>query len=506
MIGGKKLCRLISYVMAFLLLCSLHATSYAASASGHSSSSIPTSEITAASFMAAMNTGWNLGNSLDTHHKATKGEANLNQETLWGNPTVTKELIDCVRARGFNTIRVPVSWYYHTYTGEDGQLHVHPEWLARVKEVVNYCIADGMFVVMDSHHDNKIFYVGADEADFAGVCNRMTTIWTDIANYFNDVDGHLIFEAFNEIDNVKKGRTFTNTAANQLNQLNQHFVNTIRATGGNNAQRLLIVPTLFHKYSDDVLNSFVLPKDSASGKLLTAVHFYSQVLDQYIDQDFVRLQNFAAKVGAPMVITEWGTTNQFKPSGYRSIHASNYVARANAHGLKCIYWDNGKEYAIIYRKDLNYHAKMIDAIMNPTPYTAAPESALDNWSSNYLYMGMDESNGALKEWDSWGGMVLDQGGTGLLNIPQGATSMSMQITTSGSMARQNFHFVYFYNDSYGLVDKINTHFGFIDRTVAIPEGATTVRICIYNAFEKTSKESYDAALANGSIKPVIKFY
>lgn len=505
MFRGKKCWRLISLVMSLVLLCTLHSTSYAASGSGHSSS-ISTSSITAASFMASMNTGWNLGNSLDTHHKATKGEANLNQETLWGNPTVTKQLIDYIRAQGFNTIRVPVSWYYHTYTDENGQMRVHPEWLARVKEVVNYCIADGMYVIMDSHHDNKIFYVGADAGDFAAVCNRATTIWTDIANYFNDVDGHLIFEAFNETDNIKRGRTFSQEAATQMNQLNQVFVNTVRATGGNNSQRLLIIPTLFHKYTDDVLNAFVLPKDTASGKLLTAVHFYSQVVDQYIDQDFARLQSFSARVGAPMVITEWGTTTKFKPAGFRAVHASNYVARAAARGIKCVYWDNGSEYAIINRKNLTSNGEMVAAMINPAPYTAAAGSALDNWASNCLYKGMDETNGALKDWESWGGLVLDQDGNGLIPIPQGATTMSMQLTTSGSMARQCFHFVYFYNSGYGLVDKINTHFGFYDKTTAIPAGATYVRVCIYNAFEKTSKASYDAALANGSLKPVIKFY
>lgn len=503
MTRGRYLRRLLSIFTVVIMISTLRITGLTASGSGRSS--VSAADITAQSFMASMNTGWNLGNSLDAHHKATDGEANLGQETVWGNPKVTKELIDFVRSKGFNTIRVPVNWKYHTYTDANGQLHVHPEWLARVKEVVNYCITDGMYVIMDSHHDNKMFYVGADEGDFASVCAKATTIWTDIATYFNDVDGHLIFEAYNEVDNVKKGRTFTKTAAAQMNQLNQVFVNAVRSTGGNNAQRLLIIPTLFHQYSDDVLTSFVLPKDVVPGKLLTAVHFYSQVVDQYLDQDFARLQQFAKRVGAPMVITEWGTTNKFSPSGYRTIHASNYIARAGARGLKCVYWDNGVEYAIIDRKNYTAREDMIQAMMNPTPFTADPAAALDNWSSSYLYMGT-EDNGALKEWDSWGGMVLSQGESGLITIPQGASSLSMQLTVSGNMARQKFHYVYFYNDSFGLVDKLGNNFGFVGKNVKIPEGATSVRITIYNAFEKTSKESYDSALANGTIKPVVKFY
>lgn len=503
MIRGRYLRRLLSIFTVVIMISTLRITGFAASGNGRSS--VSAADITAQSFMASMNTGWNLGNSLDAHHKATAGEANLGQETIWGNPKVTKELIDFVRSKGFNTIRVPVNWKYHTYTDANGQLHVHPEWLARVKEVVNYCIADGMYVIMDSHHDNKMFYVGADEGDFASVCAKATTIWTDIATYFNDIDGHLIFEAFNEVDNVKIGRTYTKTAAAQMNQLNQVFVNTVRSTGGNNAQRLLIIPTLFHQYSDDVLTSFVLPKDVVPGKLLTAVHFYSQVIDQYLDQDFARLQQFAKRVGAPMVITEWGTTRKFSPAEFRAIHAANYVARANARGIKCVYWDNGGDYSIINRKKFTARDDMIQAIMNPVPYDSAPGTALDSWADSYLYIGID-SSGTLKEWDSWGGMVLAQDANGFIPIPQGATTLSMQLTASGTMARHKFHFVYFYNDSYGLVDKLGNNFGFVSKNVKIPEGATSLRIIIYNAHAKTTKENYDSALKNGELKPVVKFY
>ena len=115
-------------------------------------------QLTASSFAKSMNVGWNLGNSLDSHYQEPTGDANLGQETIWGQPKITKEQIDYVKSLGFNTIRIPVSWYYHTYTDANGNLRVHPDWLKRVKEVVGYCLSNDMYVILDSHHDGKIFH------------------------------------------------------------------------------------------------------------------------------------------------------------------------------------------------------------------------------------------------------------------------------------------------------------------------------------------------------------
>ncbi|MBO5624016.1 MAG: cellulase family glycosylhydrolase, partial [Butyrivibrio sp.] len=115
--------------------------SHAASAQSSDISETPEADdsdfLTASAFINAMSVGWNLGNSLDSHYGEPTGDANFNQETIWGNPKISKELIDYVYSLGFNTIRIPVSWYYHSYTDSSGHLVVNRQWLQRVKEVVD---------------------------------------------------------------------------------------------------------------------------------------------------------------------------------------------------------------------------------------------------------------------------------------------------------------------------------------------------------------------------------
>ncbi|WP_051151038.1 glycoside hydrolase family 5 protein [Butyrivibrio sp. VCB2006] len=442
---------------------------------------------------------------MDAHYGEPNGTANLGQETIWGQPKTTQQIIDFVRAQGFNTIRIPVSWYYHTYTGSDGALHVHPDWMARVKEVVNYCLNDNMYVIMDSHHDGKIFHAGVGANELATIKANTVSVWTDIATFFNDCDTRLMFEAFNEPDNYEKYWQFGKKAASQMNELNQLFVNTVRSTGGNNAERCLVVPTLLDGTGDNFLNAFVLPKDRVKDRLLVTVHSYPQSFDQSIDGIFANLQSFSKRVGAPVVIGEWGTKTSFSPATYRSVHAANFVARANAYGIKCIYWDNGSDYAIIDRVNLTANQDMIHAIMNPAPYTSDSAGVVTDWS-NYLYMTIDQNTGALKEDKHWGTIILNIDGNGLVPIPAGATAISLQLSRSGDMSTQAFHYVYFFDSNNVLLDKINDWNGFVDKSVAIPSGATSVRIGINSAQTATSKKQYSDAVKNGTLTPVIKFY
>ena len=152
--------RVISALLAILILfTSLQNAPVESSAAGPSASSIH----------AEIKAGWNLGNSLDSHYakSARNGEANLDQETIWGQPKVTKAQIDYVASLGFNAIRVPVTWYTHSYRDSSGVLHVNKEWLARVKEVVDYCLADNLYIFLDTHHDKSLIYAGVSDGEFA---------------------------------------------------------------------------------------------------------------------------------------------------------------------------------------------------------------------------------------------------------------------------------------------------------------------------------------------------
>ena len=327
---------------------------------------VSSDSLSASSFVAQMKIGWNLGNSLDAHYGKPTGNANLSQETIWGNPKVNQTLIDYVAAQGFDVIRIPVSWYYHSSRDENGVLHINQDWLARVKEVVDYAYKDNFYVILDSHHDHSIIYAGVSEDKMSQVYADAQSMWTDIATYFASYDDHLIMESYNEIDNLAKGWSFGSQAAQQMNKLNQIFVNVVRATGGQNANRILMIPTLLDGNTIDFQTAFTLPTDTVSDRLIVTVHSYNQSYDEENEYLFQSLEQFSTAIGAPVIIGEFGTTNRYKPAEYRTLQAANFVTRAGNHGIKCIWWDNGSDYAIFNRKNLSASDfEMINALIAP---------------------------------------------------------------------------------------------------------------------------------------------
>ena len=456
-------------------------------------------DLTANEFVSQMKTGWNLGNSLDSHYGAPKSGGNLSQETVWGNPKITQEQINLVKAQGFDVIRVPVSWYTHTYRDENGTIHISSEWLERVHEVVDYCINAGFYVIINTHHDGEILHAGVSDKNFDQVKADASSLWSEISAYFSSYDDHLIFESYNEIDNLDKSWNFGKKAASQMNELNQIFVDTVRASGGNNSSRLLMVPTLLDNPRDKFQKAFVLPTDTASGKLIVTVHNYSQTFDQTMDNTFSNIATFSKNIG------EWGTTAKFSPAQYRAIHASNYIARANKFGLKCIYWDNGSNYAIVDRKNLTVNSEMISAIMNPTEYVADESYQLSDFDS-YLYMTIDQKNGTLKEDKHWGTLMVNADGNGGYPIPSGKTSIYVGLVARENMSDQRIHYLYFFDSNNNITGKINENSGFTEKVTEIPEGTVYARIGINNSYSKTSKKEYKEAVEKGNLCILINFY
>lgn len=466
---------------------------------------VKAADLDAYTFVNNMKTGWNLGNSLDSHYGEPTGNGNLSQETIWGNPKVTKQQIDFVKAQGFDVIRVPVSWYTHTYRDANGTIHISPEWIARVREVIDYCIADGFYVIINTHHDGKIFHCGVSDSDFTKVKSDASSIWNEIASSFAAYDQHLIFEAYNEIDNLEKPWNFGKKAANQMNELNQIFVNTVRSTGGNNSQRLLMVPTLLDQSTSKFQKAFILPTDSASNKLIVTVHKYAQNFDQSLDSTFADISTFSKNIGAPIIIGEWGTTNKFSPAQYRAIHASNFIARANKYNLKCIYWDNGSDYAIINRKALSSNQEMIKAIMNPKEFTSDASSSLASYD-NYLYKTINQSTGELKDDKHWGTILVNTDGKGGYPIPSGKSSIYIGLVTSGNMSDQRIHYVYFFDADNKITGMINNANGFNEKVTEIPPGTIYARIGVNNSYSKTSEKEYKDAIENGTFRILINLY
>ena len=135
-----------------------------------------------------MQIGWNYGNSLDA-----TGGSGLDTETSWGNPKATQEMMDAVKAKGFNTVRLPTTWYPHL----DADNNIDPAWMARVHEIVDYAYNNDMYVILNVHHEEWI-----NRADLGTAYNEISTklkaVWKQIAEEFKDYDQHLIFEGMNE--------------------------------------------------------------------------------------------------------------------------------------------------------------------------------------------------------------------------------------------------------------------------------------------------------------------
>lgn len=198
--------------------------------------------------------GWNLGNDLE----ATCGEG------CWG-PPATQALINSVAAAGFNTVRIPCAWNSHANTRT---YQIDPAYMARVKQVVDWCYAANLYVVINDHWDGGWFEDNGFNRYNSKINAKLQSYWTQIANNFRNYDSHLLFACANEPSVSSAAGTSV------LLQYYQNFVNTVRGTGGQNATRWLLLqgPSANIDYTYNWMNS--LPTDSTPGRLMVEVHYY----------------------------------------------------------------------------------------------------------------------------------------------------------------------------------------------------------------------------------------
>ena len=227
---------------------------------------------TAMDIAADMVPGWNLGNTLEP------GPCNwlsneLDYETAWQGSKTTQQIIDFVKAQGFRSIRIPCSWYVHM----DQNYNISPAWMNRVQEVVDYCIKDGLYVILNDHYDNgwiEKSFAGQTAASVSKNCFILGMMWKQIATRFRDYDHHLLFAGMNEPDAA--GDQSKDKAADiaTLIKYEQAFVNAVRQTGGNNTTRVLVVQS--PSTSIDLAYQYdVMPTDPTPNAMMLEVHFYS---------------------------------------------------------------------------------------------------------------------------------------------------------------------------------------------------------------------------------------
>ena len=311
-------------------------------------------DLSSAQLSRLMGAGWNLGNSLE----ATGGE------TAWGNPAVTQKLLDAVKAAGFKTVRIPVAWKQYA----DADDHISASWMARVTEVVGYAHNAGLYAIINVHWDGG--WLQPTYARQAAANARLAKFWTQIASHFRDHDDTLLFAGTNEVMVDGDYGTPTPEYVAVQNSFNQTFVSAVRATGGNNAQRHLVVQG-FNTNIDHTLNFAALPKDPAVNRLMMEVHCYdpynftinenSKIWqwganatdpkatdtwgnEAYLDAQFQKMKARFVDQGVPVILGEFGVIArpQYAGSEQFRVDWNRHVARAAAsHGAVPVYWDNG---------------------------------------------------------------------------------------------------------------------------------------------------------------------
>lgn len=302
-------------------------------------------ELTAMQLTSDIKVGWNLGNTLDS-----TGGSGLTQETSWGNPATTQELIQAVKDAGFNAVRVPTTWERQT----DESYNISAEWMDRVQEVVNYAYDLDMYVILNMHHE-EWYQPYADKEEISA---RMTACWTQIAERFRDYDQHLIFEGMNEPrwKNTQYEWNGGNDEGRQVvNHLNKVFVDAVRATGGNNQYRFLMVCPYAANSSEPALAALELPEDD---RLIVSVHAYipySFALQQpgsdkwlaskpnctrEIDTLAEVLDRLFISKGQAVIVGECGAMNRDNEE-YRAQWAEYYFGTFKKLGIPCFWWDNG---------------------------------------------------------------------------------------------------------------------------------------------------------------------
>ena len=316
-------------------------------------------EASSVDFAKKLVIGWNLGNTLDAP-----------TETGWGMPKTTKAMIDAVKAAGFKTIRIPVSWSKHV--SSDGKYTINSSWMARVKEIVDWAIADDLYVILNVHHDN---YSTSDLSSNAGFALStsdssiqtkskayLKAVWSQIAGEFNNgYDEKLIFEVLNEPRAVGENYEWympDSATAKKYCDVITDYENTciaaIRSTGGNNAKRFIMVPGYAASGSDQrMLGAYTKPTDTAEDKLILSTHAYSPNNFAMANSDaefgsddeasltsiFNYLKTTYTDKGIGVVMGEASASNK-NNTEERIKWVKDYFAKAKAAGIPVVLWDN----------------------------------------------------------------------------------------------------------------------------------------------------------------------
>lgn len=309
--------------------------------------------------------GWNLGNSLEAYNN------DIPSETAWGNPKTSKALINAVKAAGFNAVRIPCAW--NGYIVDQTTHKVSDDWFARVKEVVDYCVGNDMYAILNIHWDggwleNNPTYDKQEEVN-----TKQEALWKQIAVYFRDYDEHFLFAGTNEV-HADYGTPSAENIEVQLSY-NQTFVDAVRSTGGRNAWRNLIVQA-YNTNIEQAVDHLKPATDPTANRMMVEVHYYdpydfclqedsniflwgsmyagspnvsSWGQEDYVVTTFGKMKTHFVDKGYPVILGEYSPTrrttltgdNLTKHNAARAYYLEYVTAQAKKNGMVPFYWDNG---------------------------------------------------------------------------------------------------------------------------------------------------------------------
>lgn len=353
--------------------------------------------------------GWNLGNQLEANSGGTPSE------TAWGNPVITEKLIKQVKAQGFKSIRIPVS--YLSKIGAGPNYTIDSKWLDRVQEVVDMCIDNGLYAIINVHGDGYYsikggwLLCGESASEQKTIKAKYKKVWEQIAKRFKNYDEHLVFESMNEeFDGTYN--TPNREYYDNINAYNRIFVDTVRKAGGKNNSRYLLVPgwnTDINYTAGDY--GFKIPNDS-TGRLMISVHYYDpwkfcggeeapgifrwgdsikgQAIrnsgEKHTDAKFDQLYDAFISKGYGVIIGEYGaidkTYKDSRSTAYRAYFAEYVNYAAHKRNIVTVYWDNGYNgdngFGIFDRKKCTVtQPEIIKGIINGAKATKAPKAVTE---------------------------------------------------------------------------------------------------------------------------------
>lgn len=322
--------------------------------------------ITSQQLVEDMTFGWNLGNTLDVCQADRDGDGKINEhveagekvdETLWGNPKATKDLFTSLKKNGVNAVRIPVTWRDHM----DSNGNIDREWMDRVQQVVDYAYSQGMYVIINVHHDGGgdpkfgAWIIEESQKDYNTFLKKYKNVWKQIAERFKNYSDYLIFESMNEVGFDTLYNKNKADAYNLINKINQDFVDIIRATGGNNAKRHLLIAGYYTDIERTCDSLYKMPDDKA-GRCILSVHYYTPwdfcTCDRKhtwgTNSEVRQMETLIGKMkknfvdkGIPVIIGEYAASGSDLSSCIFFIEKLNKLC--SDYGIATFIWDSGSQ-------------------------------------------------------------------------------------------------------------------------------------------------------------------